>query len=106
MRGLRLNSRPADQVTTPARRQPALAAGESESARDPVREHVRTQAPAPTALPEPVRPPDPDPDRAPESDPGAVAVVGLGLALPGANNTSISPCRGIEMGVRRPGRGA
>ncbi|MFB6977510.1 SDR family oxidoreductase [Streptomyces scopuliridis] len=39
-----------------------------------------TPSPAPTALPAP--------DEAPETDPGAVAVVGIGLALPGANNTS------------------
>ena len=31
---------------------------------------------------------DEAPDRSAEADPGAVAVVGLGLALPGANNTA------------------
>ncbi|MET9556575.1 SDR family oxidoreductase [Streptomyces sp. NPDC006645] len=94
MQGLRLNSRLADQVTTPARRQPAPPVRESaqEPAPTPApeREHVRTQTPAPTPLPEPAQLPTPAPAQAadPESDPGAVAVVGLGLALPGANNTS------------------
>ncbi|MFE3116475.1 SDR family oxidoreductase [Streptomyces niveus] len=86
MQGLRLNSRLADQVTTPARRRPAAPVGESAPVPDPARELVRNQTPAPA--PEPDPDPASTPDPAPDHDPGAVAVVGLGLALPGANNTS------------------
>ncbi|MFC8828631.1 SDR family oxidoreductase [Streptomyces sp. NPDC057137] len=105
MQGLRLNSRLADQVSTPARRQPAARAEVTtppEPTRPAPERPAATQLPPPATVETPaatrtatpasvrrsVRPPDPDPDPVPDHDPGAVAVVGLGLALPGANNTS------------------
>ncbi|SED61086.1 SDR family oxidoreductase [Streptomyces melanosporofaciens] len=115
MQGLRLHSRLADQVSKPARR-PVVSASvptgsapsESVPATAPA---ASVPAPAPSApAPAPAPPPTPRPpvtpvsaevpdevpdaalaelsDRSPEADPGAVAVVGLGLALPGANNTA------------------
>ncbi|OON80148.1 SDR family oxidoreductase [Streptomyces tsukubensis] len=52
----------------------------------------RVRAAGPPSTPSPGPSPDPslraDPGAGPEADPGAVAVVGLGLALPGANNTA------------------
>ncbi|NUH35828.1 SDR family oxidoreductase [Streptomyces samsunensis] len=98
-----------EQVAAPAPRMPApaqapVAAPAPErtpetSAPTP----VQTPTPAPERTPKtPAPPPDPAPppapaltplaapapDHAAEADPGAVAVVGLGLALPGANNTA------------------
>ncbi|MFE4449269.1 SDR family oxidoreductase [Streptomyces sp. NPDC056796] len=49
-------------------------------------EPTRVQAPSPPSAPAPVTTPAPEPSEL--TDPGAVAVVGLGLALPGANNTA------------------
>lgn len=105
MQGMRLHSRLADRVSVPARHQPApsaappeanpTASGQPGAARPasaptpppvpaPAPERAREQAPPPA--PAPVTPPAPEPPA--ETDPGAVAVVGLGLALPGANNAA------------------
>ncbi|MFC8593062.1 SDR family oxidoreductase [Streptomyces atroolivaceus] len=123
MQGMRLHSRLADQVSGPARRQPAPSAAVTtpSEAHRPAPE--RPAAPVPVCTPEPspapaaalptpppaaaptpppapsasapapappaaAPAPDEAPDEAQETDPGAVAVVGLGLALPGANNTA------------------
>ncbi|WP_327238213.1 SDR family oxidoreductase [Streptomyces sp. NBC_01317] len=110
MQGLRLHSRLADRVTGPARRRPVPAAvvatppvvttPPAVDLSAPERPAAAYAAPAPAPMPAPVpapasaaapatvTSPEPEPDRAPETDPGAVAVVGLGLALPGANNTA------------------
>lgn len=114
MQGLRLHSRLADQVSKPVRRPvvsaPAPAPASSASASSAsapaaaVPAATAPSAPAPSAAaPVPAPPPPPRPAVAPvsaevpdavpdavsaEADPGAVAVVGLGLALPGANNTA------------------
>ncbi|MET9482275.1 SDR family oxidoreductase [Streptomyces sp. NPDC006638] len=112
MQGLRLHSRLADRVTVPARRRPVPAASvtappavttppvvdlpapEPPAAAyaapgpAPMSAPASAPTPAPAAAPVTVTSPEPEPDRAPEHDPGAVAVVGLGLALPGANNTA------------------
>ncbi|BBJ46736.1 hypothetical protein SSPO_094540 [Streptomyces antimycoticus] len=118
MQGLRLHSRLADQVSKPVRRPVVSASAPSASAPSaavPATAPPATalsaptpSAPAPSAAapvpapPPPPRPavtpvsaevPDAVPDGVPdaasaEADPGAVAVVGLGLALPGANNTA------------------
>ena len=118
MQGLRLHSRLADQVSTPARRrpepipstvvptppeanrpapeQPAPAHPSPVPAPTPAPAPAPVAAPAPAATPAqiqtPDQAPDPAPDQAPdptpEVDPEAIAVVGLGVALPGANNTA------------------
>ncbi|MFC9859188.1 MULTISPECIES: SDR family oxidoreductase [unclassified Streptomyces] len=116
MQGMRLHSRLADQVSTPAPRQPfPPAVGMTPEAGRPAPEQPAAvhRAPAPTPPPVPVPAsapvpalervpasspvpappatapaPAPAPDREAETDPGAVAVVGLGLTLPGANNTA------------------
>lgn len=101
MQGLRLHSRLADQVNTPARRPsvpPAGATTPPEENRPAPEQPAAARPPAPAPEPVPVATPAPAPapapatasvpDRAPEADPGAVAVVGLGVALPGANNTA------------------
>ncbi|MGW2327078.1 SDR family oxidoreductase [Streptomyces sp. NPDC001700] len=89
MQGLRLHSRLADQVSTPARQQPVPSAAVTtppEAARPAPEQPAVTPAPAPAPVAAPA--PETAPDTAPETDPGAVAVVGLGVALPGANNTA------------------
>ncbi|MFF5563135.1 SDR family oxidoreductase [Streptomyces sp. NPDC012623] len=117
MQGLRLHSRLADRVS-PARNQPAATAVKAplEASRPAPRpqpavhpapapapvpasvvamspepgrsapEHPAAARPAPLPAPAPVPAAPPGPERG--TDPGAVAVVGLGLALPGANNTA------------------
>nr|ADE22339.1 beta-ketoacyl synthase [Streptomyces galbus] len=127
MRGLRLHSRLADQVSKPARRpvasppapsppvptapvptapvaglpapgrpQPARPAPPSTSSA-PSASASSASAPSGSAHVSPPAPPTvaapavaqaPDRSAAAEADPGAVAVVGLGLALPGANNAA------------------
>ncbi|WP_432251710.1 SDR family oxidoreductase [Streptomyces sp. HNM1019] len=97
MQGLRLHSRLADQVSRPARRQPVPAAAVTTTpteAGPAAPEPLAAARPAPASTPAPAPAPAPAPvataasGQAPETDPGAVAVVGLGLALPGANNTA------------------
>ncbi|WP_413099725.1 SDR family oxidoreductase [Streptomyces sp. Inha503] len=94
MQGLRLHSRLADQVSRPARRQPAAARPAAAPAPAPAPASAPASPPvaAPARGQAPEQPPDPAPapapGRAPEADPEAVAVVGLGLVLPGANNTA------------------
>lgn len=118
MQGMRLHSRLADQVSTPAPRQPfppAVVMTPEAGRPAPEQPAAVHHAPAPTPTPVPVPAsapvpslervpastpvpappttapapaPEPAPDREAETDPGAVAVVGLGLTLPGANNTA------------------
>lgn len=107
MQGMRLHSRLADQVSKPDKRQQAPAAtaptataaaavtataptGASRPAPAQPAAVPPAPAPVPVSAPVPAQAPAPVPVAAPaaETDPGAVAVVGLGVALPGANNTS------------------
>ncbi|CDR13855.1 SDR family oxidoreductase [Streptomyces iranensis] len=92
MQGLRLHSRLADRVSRPARRQPVPAAAVTTTSAEASRPAPGQPAPASVTAPAQDRAPDPAPapalDQAPETDPEAVAVVGLGLVLPGANNTA------------------
>lgn len=90
---------PAPSASAPA---PSASAPSAPAPSAPAPSASVPSAPAPTAsAPAPAPPPTPRPvvtsvsdeasdevpDRSVEADPGAVAVVGLGLALPGANNT-------------------
>ncbi|MYW01784.1 SDR family oxidoreductase [Streptomyces sp. SID3343] len=85
MQGVRLHSRLADRVGVPARSRPVAPSSTSPEANEP---SVDTPEPLVTKPPPtPVAAPDPAPDQAPSTDPEAVAVVGLGLVLPGANST-------------------
>ncbi|MEV7300875.1 SDR family oxidoreductase [Streptomyces clavifer] len=115
MQGMRLHSRLADQVTVPARHQPAPSAAgaagaavagppgasplsperpapeppaAAHPAQAPAPEPAQVRAAPPPPAPAPVAPRAPEPEPSAETDPGAVAVVGLGLALPGANNAA------------------
>ncbi|MFD0499763.1 SDR family oxidoreductase [Streptomyces rhizosphaericus] len=90
MQGLRLHSRLADQVSRPARRQPEAARPAQAQAQAQAPEPAPVAAPAQDQAPDPAPDPAPAPapDQPPETDPEAVAVVGLGLVLPGANNTA------------------
>ncbi|MBO3675799.1 SDR family oxidoreductase [Streptomyces sp. NEAU-YJ-81] len=83
---------PAPSATAPSASAPVpapSASAPSATAPAPV-PSATAPVPAPPPAPRPVVTPVSDevPDRSAEADPGAVAVVGLGLALPGANNTA------------------
>lgn len=90
MQGARLHSKLANRVGVPTRGRPNAAT----PTRTTPETNKPTSEPPPAARPEPVAAtPPPTPaatpasDRTPPIDPEAVAVVGLGLVLPGANST-------------------
>ncbi|MGV9851429.1 SDR family oxidoreductase [Streptomyces sp. NPDC003442] len=86
------------ETSRPAPEQPAAAHPAPASTSAPASALASVAAPAPGQAPDPApvqaqhQAPDPAPypapDQPPEADPEAVAVVGLGLVLPGANNTA------------------
>lgn len=91
MQSLRLHSKLAAQVGVPTRTPPVrpTAAARAPEAHPSTTEVVVVPEPAPAAAtPRPVRDPQPRrPETGPaEQDPDAIAVVGLGVVLPGANN--------------------
>ncbi|MFI6579658.1 SDR family oxidoreductase [Embleya sp. NPDC050493] len=84
MQGVRLHSKLADRVGVPVRGRPIPPAAARTA---PPEADESGPEPPQAARPGPDTTPSPTPDPTPRFDPEAIAVVGLGLVLPGANST-------------------